>query len=71
MRIILEYDDDDRAEAQRAIKATDYGLMLWAMCQWLIEGVNADYSAKEIAVYQRVLEKHNELMERYGVDYPE
>ena len=72
MKITLEYGDDDRQEAERALKATDYGLVLWALNEWLMARANDDenYTDVETAHYRLQVKKLHELMEEYCVEFP-
>ena len=70
MKITLEYEDEDREEAQRALKATDYGLVLWDLDQWLRKETSGVYDDRVTMGMQRCRDKLNNLMQEYGVDYP-
>ncbi len=71
MRITLEYDAEEKADAECALKATDYGLVLWDMSEWLNDGANAGYSKEETAVYERCGAKLDEVMAFHAVEFPE
>ena len=72
MKITLEYDDEERQEAERAIKATDYALVLWDMQQHLVACVNDEnYTDVETAHYRLQLKKLDDLMTLHGVEFPE
>jgi len=71
MKITLEYGDDDRQEAERALKATDYGLVLWKLDQWLRVETSGIYDDRVTMGMQRCRDKLYTLMTEYGVEFPE
>ena len=72
MKITLEYGDEDRQEAWRALRVDDYGLVLWDMQQHLVACVNDEnYTDVETAHYRLQLKKLDDLMTLHGVEFPE
>ena len=70
MKITLEYEDEDREEAQRALKATDYGLVLRDMDRWLSKETSGIYDDRVTMGMQRCRDKLYTLVQAHGVDYP-
>lgn len=69
MKITFEYDDEDRAEAQRALRVDDYGLVLWDMDEWLREFMRYKDESEWPDVPQ-IRTKLSTLMDQHGVEYP-
>ena len=70
MKVTLEFTDEEREEAQRAMRGTDYALVLWDLDQWLREFVrNADETNWPDATQVRA--KLGDLMDEREVRFPE
>ena len=73
MTITLTYEDEDRQEAERALKVNNYGLVLRDLDQWLgsLQERDTAHPHAYILAISEVRQQLNDLMTRSGVEYPE
>ena len=69
MNITLEYDDEDRYEAERALKVDSYAAVLWDLDQWLREFMR--HNDREWPDVPRVLTKLATLIDANGLEFAE
>ena len=68
MKITLEYEDEDRYEAERALKVDSYAAVLWDLDQWLREFMRHNDEWPDVP---RVLTKIATLMDANGLEFAE